>query len=352
MITLKRILTIGIAVILSACTKVDEQHEPPKERPAESVSPGMVPRPGMEDFKEPGLQEGDEVTVYKLGWRHRKPEEVLQQINGALELMGDEGWKEKVDRHNFSKLVISEKEIGSWVRLPETSLFVKYDNNYDEIRIINEEREANTDLSNRLDQAAAVKQAEGYLKQLAESKVINYELYKTASLQVGYKIIGNGSMKENVSPGNVAEYRLTFRPRLNGIEMANAGIRMGISITGKLNNLRFGGAEPESTSASDRVKIKRTAKTIMDSFYNEKAKEGEVDVAYSKVMYVIPDGKKDAIVEPKLVVSYTEKYAVENQQLVSRRKNIAYSLTDPNAPPIDFDKPAAEHESQKPSRQK
>ena len=61
-------------------------------------------------------------------------------------------------------------------------------------------------------------------------------------------------------------------------------------------------------------------------------------------MYVMPEGESRPVVEPMLVVSYASQREVDGQRIVSRRKTLGFSLTDPAAAAIDFDAPARKHE--------
>lgn len=58
----------------------------------------------------------------------------------------------------------------------------------------------------------------------------------------------------------------------------------------------------------------------------------------------MPEGESRAVLEPMLVISYTQVRKTDEGPVASRRKTVAYSLTDPKAAPIDFDAPAAKHE--------
>jgi hypothetical protein len=50
------------------------------------------------------------------------------------------------------------------------------------------------------------------------------------------------------------------------------------------------------------------------------------------------------------LISYSERREVEGNEVISRRKTLGYSLTDPQAAPVDFDPPASKHEEPRVTR--
>ena len=64
-----------------------------------------------------------------------------------------------------------------------------------------------------------------------------------------------------------------------------------------------------------------------------------MDIAWSRLMYVVAEERKQDVVEPMFVVSLTERRLVDRQWVSSRRKTLAFSVTDPRAPRIDLDAP-------------
>jgi len=361
--SISSILALGsiLFIILSCNTKPDPQNDnSTQQRPSQTLEvPKMLDRDNAKDFKEPTFNIGNEIVAYKMEWLQRDPEQIVQRIAGSLNiLLGHEDLS--YDTETLISIV-DEKNVGHWVRLNNSPILIKYQQAYDEIRIIHEEREAMFSSVKDIGEVAIQGVAEKYIAQLGERGLIDSRLYANAVMQLGYKIIGEGTIDEKeTNPGVIAEYRITFRPRLNGIEMANTGIRLGILPSGELSNLRFGGVTPEGEWRGNELKpgskkfirkIQTNINELMSRFYNEKLKVDNIQVAYSKVMYVMPyDDKSEAIVEPMLVISYTNQKRIDEQLVSSRRKTVAYSLTDLEASIIDFDAPVKSHEGTLPER--
>jgi hypothetical protein len=79
----------------------------------------------------------------------------------------------------------------------------------------------------------------------------------------------------------------------------------------------------------------------MTRFYRTLGPNAAPEIAWSRVMYAMPDGENRALLEPLLVVSFSETYATdEGERVSSRRRILGFSLVDADADPIDFTAPA------------
>jgi len=69
-------------------------------------------------------------------------------------------------------------------------------------------------------------------------------------------------------------------------------------------------------------------------------KNAKLKVAWSSVLYVMPENRRAALVEPLYAVSYSlEVPSDDGNTAVSRRKTVGFSLSDPNAPSVDLTPP-------------
>lgn len=331
-------------------------------RPASGLpAPGtMIDRPGLEGFEPPNVEPGAKIVAYELAWQKREPDAVVRRLAAAAEvLLGPEAARELGSEEALRKALlpaVTGDEAGTWVRLEGLPLLLKYEAEHDEIRLLHEELDVVAEPATAIDPDAVREVAEKILAQLGERGVIDPRLYERASLQLGYRMAGEGPTDQEARPPQVVGYRLTFRPRLSGFEMVNAGVRLGLLTSGRLASLRLGGVEPpaewQEGTASGRLREVRVGTgELMERFYRQVPQGAKPQVAWSRVMYVMPEGERQALVAPMLLVSYSERWDLDGQPLVSRRKTLAYSLTDPDAPPIDFDAPAPKHEGTELERQ-
>jgi hypothetical protein len=315
--------------------------------------PKMLVRPQLGEIVAPAPQPGEKIIAYEMTWQARTPEAAARRLAGALDLFLDERVAGRLSEHNALRQIVEGDKAGSWVRIGNTPVLAKYQREYDEVRLIHEERDIIVDPDGDIGEDGVRELAETYLKRLGQKGAIDPRLYAEAAMQLGYKTVGEGSMKEKVRPARIVEYRITLRPRLNGIEMVNAGLRLGILASGELASLRLGGVTPAGEWQDGRLKtsvkegvheVRVSIKELMDRFYNKVLKDGETQVAWSRIMYVMPEGKSEAVIEPMLLISYSQQSKIDGQLVTSRRKTLAYSLTERDGDPVDLDAPVSKHE--------
>ena len=360
---MKRIafMLVGAAAAIGSSEAFSQSAETsPADRPSiEQVAPKILDRPGIVQEPPPVLKEGVKIAAFEMGWEDAPKQDVLRRIAAAAGVM----LATEIDQRAAMKslgVAVPEVEPGSWSRLElAPQLMIRYDPAYDEVRLINEELDIATDLGGDIGEAAAQELAEKYLDGLTSVGVIDKRLYGQAALDLGYKRIGYGSRDGKTRVDRVAEYRFTFRPRLEGVEMANAGVRMGILASGDLVSLRFGGVTPRGDWVGDRFQptgkggyreARVDPNAILSRLYAGAAKDASVDIAWSRLMYVVTEENNQAVVEPMFIVSLTERRLVDGEWVSSRRKTLAFSVTDGRAPPIDLDAPAVRHETTQPTR--
>lgn len=246
---------------------------------------------------------------------------------------------------------LKDDGIGKWVAFQEDNprILVKILPDYDEVRIID------LTLADRIDgddigEKAAVIRATGVLRQLHEQKLLDGRQYDLERYQVGYHLLGEGSLDGRIKRQHTAEYRVTFLAQVDGIPLANAGVRVAVHRSGQLSGLRFGGVsvsdkkgETASVAVSKADVHKHFKASIPDGLHSK--------VAWEKVMYVMPEGMREAAVMPAYTISYSlVGEGVDGSEVVSRRKTVGISLADQKASLVDYLPPAREHESGKLSR--
>jgi len=358
---MKHLLFVVIAAsAIAVANDAHAQNQTQKVRADSSITaPKMLGRPNIDKQMPPEFEPGATLIAYKLAWQAPDTAVVADRLAGALAVMEGAALQELSAKRERLSAVIDGKQAGSWTSIASSPILAKYEAEYDEIRLINQELDIIDDSDKLIDEDEALKMAESYLQKLGDNKVIDSRLYRQAVVQLGYKMAGSGSMEAEPQPGHIVEYRVTYRPTLNGIELANAGVRLGILGSGELASMRVGGVTPsgqwEGNTLQSSVKnsertLRTSPKNIMSSFYNQLPKDVRAQVAWSKVMYAVPQPMNSEDIEPMLLISYSEVRNIDDQPVVSRRKTLGYSLTTKDAEPVDFDKPATKHSGMKVSR--
>jgi hypothetical protein len=349
------IALIGVWIAASAFG----QTEPVRPEPADARN-APVELNRNPAFDSPQFERGTDVPVLRMTYAEREPDAVIEAISGALAVMLDgevpTGTAESLERSLYGD------EADGWTRLPMApQLLVKVDPRFDEFRIINDELDALREPQERISLDAARVRAERALAELERRNVVSAALYRDAAIQIGYRRVGSGSTATGSERGAVIEYRVTYRPRIEGIELANAGVRLGLLLDGRLSSLRIGGVTPigefddrvfEPGDDGERRSIETTTGQQMRRFYRSIDPNSEPMIAWSRVMYAMPDDMRSALVEPRLVVSFSERYGTDNGATsISRRRILGFSLVDPEVAPFDFTAPTATPSPDEPRRQ-
>jgi hypothetical protein len=300
--------------------------------------------------KEALVKEGDpgNLLAVELYWKTRTTDEISKRVVTFLQMIAG-----KSIEHGAVRKTLSDPEnIGRWISLlpDEPEIMVKVVEEYDEIRVINPEL-ADTPVKNAIGEKEAIAISAKHIEQMARAGLLNGLNYDTRNSQVGRLVIGEGSLDGKEKSEQVTEYRITVRPDINGIELANAGVRIGVHVSGKLSSIRVGGVSANM----------KTTKRIVRKVQEEEAEKkfaklipagARPAIAWSRIMYAMPDGVRKALIEPQLIYSYSLQSKSDGVQLVSRRKTVGISLTDPNSRPFDFMPATAKHVESKVSRNK
>jgi hypothetical protein len=249
------IFAITTAVVASGEASSQSAQGERAERPSlDRLAPKILTRPRIVQQPPPILREGATIAAFEMGWEDAPKQDVLRRIAAAASVMLGKEIDQRAAMNSLGEAV-SQTPSASWSRLAlAPQLLIRYDSAHDEVRLINEELDIITDLGGDIGEDAAREVAEKFLDQLTSTGVLDRRLYAQAVLQLGYKRIGSGTRDGKTRHDRVVEYRFTFRPRLEGIEMANAGIRMGILASGELASLRFGGVTPKGEWVGDTLR--------------------------------------------------------------------------------------------------
>jgi len=142
----------------------------------------------------------------------------------------------------------------------------------------------------------------------------------------------------------VVEYRFRLLRKLNGIDVAQAGIVLGIAPTGRRSSLQIGGVEVESKvipvedgeaeqpGPSGRI-LPRQVGDAAQRFKTDVEMGKSLHINWARKMYVMPTDADEAVIEPMMVYRYAEKTAVDGQEVVAPAEIVGLSLTDKFAKP-------------------
>jgi hypothetical protein len=237
------------------------------------------------------------------------------------------------------------------ITLPDApELEIVYLVEHDELRMVDTELAASTAPEREMAQDEAIQLAKRAFDGLARHNVVVQRQYDWSKPDVASTWVGSGSLDGKTSERKRTEYRITVRRTINGIELANAGVRIAVHASGRVSSVRVGGVSVASRVAGDveeptgkgRWLNRRVPISDLDArFARSVPEQAKARVAWSRVMYVMPETRRAAVVEPLYVVSYSLEFPTDaGETAVSRRKTVGLSLVDPAVPPLDLTPPA------------
>lgn len=287
---------------------------------------------------------GERLASFEMAWPTRQADAIAARARAAAEVMtGQQRLRAKV----ISTMAGSRR---MQLTIPEASaLELVYLADYDELRIVDTELAASTAPESEMPQDEAVKLARRTFEELARRQLVNPRHYRWDTADVGSTWVGSGSLDGKTAERKRIEFRITLRRILNDIELANAGIRIGVHTSGRVSSLRLGGVSVASKAAGDTeepigkgrwLKRQVAIDDLKSRFEREVGDRVKVRIAWERAMYVMPESKRTAVVEPLYVVSYSLVVPTDSDQTaVSRRKTIGFSLVDPKAALVNLTPP-------------
>ena len=294
-------------------------------------------------------QDGERLASLEMAWPVVTTGSVSARVRAAAEAMTGQPLRRPPVVVPITPTAIGSRRMR--VTVPDApALEIDYLADYDEMRIVDAELAASLAPEGEMSQDEAVRMAKRVFDELANRKVVDPRHFDWQRADVAATWAGSGSMDGKTSDRKRVEYRVTVRRSINGIELANAGLRIAVHATGRVSGLRLGGVSVRSKPGGNLEEPtglgRWRSRQVSDSdakarFERETAaQKGRVKVAWARVMYVMPENKRSAVVEPLYVVSYSlEVPTDEGETVVSRRRTLGFSLTDPNAPPVDLTPP-------------
>lgn len=290
-------------------------------------------------------QSATEFSAVELTWKKRTTEEWSKRVSALARLIGVE-----VKSEYLAEMLSESDGLGNWqpLRDGKSDLIFKVLPDHDEIRLVNN-RLAESIEGLRLEESEAVKIATEVLQSLGKNDLLNGLRYEPEQFKVGYHRVGTGSTDGKQSEQTIVGYRVTFLAHINNIPLANAGVRIAVHRSGKLSGIRIGGVSV-SKGAGKELSRGVSDDEIQKRFQASLPKRMKPRIAWQRIMYVMPDDERNAVVYPTHTISYSLVGQTEQGEVISRRKTVGLSLVDSGADIIDYLKPAAKHQTTRVSR--
>jgi hypothetical protein len=229
----------------------------------------------------------------------------------------------------------------------DPSIEVTYKSQVDVLLVEDRSRIDRDYQANDIGEAAARGLVRGVFKSLVSKGTLRAEDYDLADLGTSHHMRDIYTGPTTPSVKSVVQYRFRIHRKLNGIEVANNGVIVGITPQGELSSLRVGGvqfnssgaAASEAPAGTGGILVRRVATdTISKRFDREAGVPGmQKHIAWAKKMYVMPSNQRTALLAPMLVYRFASLVVVDDGgRTIPTPGMLAYSLMDESANPADL----------------
>jgi phosphate-selective porin len=229
----------------------------------------------------------------------------------------------------------------------DRSITVDYRSQFDELRVDDRSRLPERRPSTDIGEKTAENLAKAAISALAANGVIAQDQYAIDDMATGHhqreEYAGDG--KPTVT--YTVEYRFRMLRKLNGIDVANSAVVIGITPDGQLSSVRLGGVQFETQGSGTSVTpagigsiFERavSAEAIAERFNREVGGVGNAKhIVWSKKMYVMPSDVTEATLEPMMVYRFAlMATSSRGSTIVGKAQTLGYSLADANIAPADY----------------
>ncbi len=286
---------------------------------------------------------GEPVASFEMEFAQREPADVQRRVARLGQVFSG-----RELRLAESAAKLGRDQEASWHApfADAPRLLVRHVAAVDELRILDDEVAQDLEPKGAIDREAALRLAGAYLKRLGEAGFIDPRHYDLKRADVGtHRIVGGEVSSKKLDYERITEYRITLRPALNGIELANAGVRLGVHVSGKLAGLRVGGVtvrtvahgQTDLPAGRGQQHLRRVDDAAIDRALAKAFTRGaEPKQHWSTVMYVMPEGETRALVAPTRVHAFSEMHRADGESVSSRRRIVGFSIIDAGLPMFDY----------------
>lgn len=280
-----------------------------------------------------GDSPGALLGVYRAYWPKRGDAELADRVTKLATVLGG----------TSARLIAPEKlrELDSRP-FDDQKFQVSYKEQFDDLVIRVPSRLPDALPDTDIGEGAARSIAGQAIEALYSSGLVTKGQYSLTDFGTGHRkrgeYAGDGSPVKNY----VVEYRFRSLRKLNGIDVANNGIVIGVTPSGELSSIRVGGAQIDSVNdggeekptAAGRIFVRAVDTAAVERrFQSEVAPDGKKTVFWKTPMYVVPRHAPESLIEP--VIAY--RYAQTFDAVIEPFHTIGYSLEDASVAYRDLD---------------
>lgn len=332
---LRRLLSpsLGVAAFVFAASACNTDLEDPAAAQSAVVATPATPAGALNASDAPGARLG----VYRAFWPTRTDTELAARVNTLVGVL----------RATPPKLVSPERLRDTRsAPFDDPQLQVSYKDQFDDVTVRDLSLLPGEKPGPDVGEAVARGVAAKAIKSLVDAGLAVDGHFNPTEFATGHHRRGQYAGDGSAVQSSVVEYRFRALRKLNGIDVANSGVVVGVSPSGKVSSMRLGGAQIESVvdangeapTSAGRIftRVVATA-SIERRFANEVAPGVAKNVLAKSLMYVVPRKAASSLIEPTVVFRYGQTFGTGAHSIVTPAKTVGYSVEDPTKSPRDLD---------------
>ena len=174
------------------------------------------------------------------------------------------------------------------------------------------------------------------LDRLDDNKLLDKSNYDLNKVHVTYVRTGRGSRGEPEGKHEwIEEYQFAMNRQLDGIPVYGAFARIGVFRDGQISSINV--ADVEIERIQEILKVRTVDDyDIMKKFQSKYINNSDYEITNDEIAYFFPKGADSMELEPMKIISYSPTFESEGHKFISRPLTVGHSLTDKDAPFIDF----------------
>ena len=296
--------------------------------------------------------EASSYGAFEASWPRRSESEVSARIYALSKiLLGRDPVKAEVDdfvhsRASSPAILPKSGTPMPWQGNPVSSagnLVTTYHPDFDDLRVSVSLPLAETLSSVDVGETSARKIAAEAFERVLSEAAVDRRGFDFGGAEVSFTRVGftapEGQMREIIS-----EYTYSVQRRINGVPLANAGIRVTVHRSGTLLRLRVGGLVVRSQVRGAIEIPMESGRYVVATVKKEQSiAKLMFEVPNARVVsvilnYAMPENTRTAVIEPMYLITFTRVGTSRNGERppLSARETWGYKLDDPTLTPVVF----------------
>jgi len=321
-----RLIVIGLftgAVAASACARLPKEDSSPDQSaaPAGQVSSAL------------------EYAAFEVSWPRPTAAQVDTRATSALEIMLGQQLPERPFSRQLADASVKSVSFSAALGSATPKISGRYRHGADELLLNNRALELDVRSATDIGAAAARARFVDTMQQLDDAAVIDESLFDLNQAIVSQTKTVTGSNDTDAQVERVVSYDFLARQSFNGIPFVNSGVRVSVHRSGAISGLRVGGAVAAATLEHGRLRPRAPGyvfrATVDEKYYQERftkefprAQVNSKGLLYMLPLSVNPEAGQKQLLEPEYVFNFANRLG----EIVSRRRYVGYSLSNPAAP--------------------